>query len=68
MKTTLYWTVHHIRFAWQGLRFRAACWWLSRQVEFLTWRLRVEVFVPSTEIEAAPVAVRQGNGSIVHLL
>ena len=24
------------------MRFHAACWWLSRQVEFLQWRLHLE--------------------------
>lgn len=68
MKTTLYWPVRHICFAWREFRFRAACWWLSQCVEFLGWRLRLEAFVPPTEFEAAPVAVLQGNASVAHLL
>lgn len=42
MKTTIYWTILHSRRAVHEFRFRAACWWLSQQVEFLKWRLRLE--------------------------
>ncbi|MCE3224615.1 MAG: hypothetical protein K0S58_2795 [Nitrospira sp.] len=35
MKTTIYWTIQHSRRAAHELCFRATCWWLSRQVEFL---------------------------------
>ena len=41
MKTTIYWTMQHSRRAAHELRFRATCWWLSQQVEFLEWRLRL---------------------------
>ena len=40
MKTTIYWTMQHSRRAAHEFRFRATCWWLSQQVEFLEWRLR----------------------------
>jgi hypothetical protein len=40
MKTTIYWTMQHSRCALHELRFRATCWWLTQQVEFLEWRLR----------------------------
>jgi hypothetical protein len=40
MKPTIYWTMQHSRRALHELRFRATCWWLSQQVEFLDWRLR----------------------------
>lgn len=38
MKTTIYWAVQHSCRAVHEFRFRAICWWLSRQVEFLEWR------------------------------
>jgi hypothetical protein len=37
MKTTIYWSLQHVRLAAHEIRFRAACWWLSQQVEFLDW-------------------------------
>jgi hypothetical protein len=40
MKTTIYWAMRHGCRAMHELRFRATCWWLSQQVEFLEWRLR----------------------------
>ena len=45
MKTTIYWTMQHSRRALHEFRFRATCWWLSQQVEFLEWRLR-HAFAP----------------------
>jgi hypothetical protein len=40
MQTRIYWTMQHSRWALHECRFRATCWWLSQQVEFLEWRLR----------------------------
>lgn len=41
MATTIYWTWEHIRLGTREMRWRAACWWLGQQVEFLDWRLRL---------------------------
>lgn len=41
MTTRMYWTLEHLHQAARELRFRAACWWLSQQVELLNWRLRL---------------------------
>lgn len=42
MRTTIYWTVLHIRQAAREMRFRVSCWWLGQQVDFLDWRLCLE--------------------------
>jgi hypothetical protein len=34
MKMTIYWTMQHSRRAVHEFRFRAACCWLSQEVEF----------------------------------
>ena len=49
MKTTIYWTRQHIRNAAHEIRFRAHCWWLNQQVDFLKWRLGVESVMTSLE-------------------
>ena len=41
MKTTIYWTTQHSRRVVHDVRFRATCWWLRQQVEFLDWRMRL---------------------------
>lgn len=51
MKTTIYWTMQHRRRAVHEFRFRATCWWLSQQVEFLEWWLRQESVMPSVKGE-----------------
>lgn len=68
MKTTLFWALHHLWFTWRERRFRAVCWWLSQQVEFLTWRLRVEAFVQSSARKGVPDSTLQGGRYVVHLL
>lgn len=45
MKATIYWTIQHLHRTRQELGFRAACWWLSQQVDFLEWRLQVEALL-----------------------
>lgn len=42
MKTWFYWRIQHIGQALRVMCFRSACWWLSRQVECLQWRLHLE--------------------------
>ncbi|HEV8329325.1 MAG TPA: hypothetical protein VGQ08_17755 [Nitrospiraceae bacterium] len=61
MKTTIYWTILHSRRAVHEFRFRAACWWLSQQVEFLKWRLRLEALMPPTQSNPPPTSVGQGS-------
>jgi hypothetical protein len=46
MKMTIYWTKQHSRRDVHEFRFRAACCWLSQEVEFLGWRLRLETLCP----------------------
>ena len=55
MATTIYWTWEHIRLGAREMRWRAACWWLGRQVEFLDWKLRLGFAMPSTR---GPIARR----------
>ena len=61
MKTTIYWAVQHIRRAALEFRFRAMCWWLSQQAEFLEWCLRLEALMPVMPSEPAPAQARQGG-------
>jgi len=42
MRTWFYWRIQHTDQAVSVMRFHAACWWLSRQVEFLQWRLHLD--------------------------
>lgn len=46
MRTTIYWTLEHIRQAMHEMRFRMSCWWLSQQIDFLILRLRLESAMP----------------------
>ena len=63
MKTTIYWTMQHSRLAVHEFRFRATCWWLSQQVEFLEWRLRLEALMPSVpSVPSDPVPTSDGQG------
>ena len=39
----LEWTTLHSRRVAHDFRFRGACWWLRQQVEFLDWRMRLEI-------------------------
>ena len=56
MKTTIYWTMQHSRCAVHEFRFRAACCWLSQEVEFLGWRLRLETLMPSVPSDPVPTS------------
>lgn len=66
MKTTLYWTMQHSRRAVHEFRFRATCWWLSQQVEFLAWRLRLEALMAPAPSTPTPTSVGQGSQHAVH--
>ena len=66
MKTMIYWTVEHSRHAVHEFRFRATCWWLSQQVEFLEWRLRLEGLMPAAQSDPMPTSVGQGGPYAVH--
>jgi hypothetical protein len=61
MKTTIYWAMRHGCRAMHELRFRATCWWLSQQVEFLEWRMRREVLMPTAEPNPVPTLVGKGE-------
>ena len=61
MKTTIYWTMQHSRCAMHEFRFRATCWWLSQQVEFLEWRLRLEALMPAVQSDPTPTSAGQGG-------
>ena len=61
MKTTIYWAMQHGRRAVHEFRFRAMCWWLSQQVEFLEWRMQREALTPLEESTPVPTAVGQGS-------
>jgi len=47
-------------------RFRAACCWLSQEVEFLGWRLRLETLMPSVPSDPVPTSDGQGGQYAVH--
>ena len=66
MKTTIYWTMQHSRRAVHEFRFRATCWWLSQQVEFLEWRLRLEALMPSVQSDSVPTSDGQGGQYAMH--
>ena len=66
MKTTIYWTIQHSRAAMHEFRFRATCWWLSQQVEFLEWRLRLEAVMPPAQSDPTPTLVGQRSQYAVH--
>ena len=66
MKTTIYWTIQHSRRAVHEFRFRATCWWLSQQVEFLEWRLRLEALMPPAQSDPTPASDGQGGPFVVH--
>lgn len=65
MKTTIYWAIQHSRCAAHEFRFRITYWWLSQQVEFLEWRMRWEILVPSAESNPVPTSVGQGGQYVV---
>ena len=67
MKTTIYWTMQHSRRAVHEFRFRATCWWLSQQVEFLEWRLLLEAQMPSAQSQSGPASVGQVGQYAVHV-
>ena len=60
MKTTIYWTMQHSLRALHECRFRATCWWLSQQVEFLEWRLKLDAVIPPAPPTPAPTPVGPG--------
>jgi hypothetical protein len=65
MKTKIYWTMQHSLRALRGFRFQGTCWWLSQQVEFLEWRMKLEAVVPPAPFNPAPVPVQQGGRHVV---
>jgi hypothetical protein len=54
MKTTIDWAAQHSRRVVDDFRFRASCWWLRQQVEFLDWRMRLDEPSPLPHSEPAP--------------
>jgi len=66
MKTTIYWAMQHSRYGVTALRFRATCWWLNQQVEFLEWRLRRDAMMPPAQSDPTPTSVGQGGRYAVH--
>ena len=66
MKTTIYWAIQHSRRAVHEFRFRATCWWLGQQVEFLEWRLRLEALMPPAQSDPPPSSDEQGGQYAMH--
>jgi hypothetical protein len=66
METKIYWTMQHSRRAVHEFRFRATCWWLSQQVEFLEWWLRQESVRPSVQSDPTPTSAGQRGQYAVH--
>ena len=54
---TIYWTTQHSRRVVHDFRFRATCWWLRQQVEFLDWRMRLDAPSPLPHVEPAPTGL-----------
>ena len=53
MKTRIYWAIQHASQHVSKCRFKFKCWWLSRRVEFLEWRIGLDALaLPSQQ---APV-------------
>jgi len=66
MKTTIFWAMQHSRDAVNEFRFRATCWWLNQQVDFLEWRLRQDTMMPPAQSLPAPTSVGQGGQYAMH--
>jgi hypothetical protein len=65
MKTRIYWTMQHSHRAVHEFRFRATCWWLSQQVEFLEWRLRLDALMPPAQSNPTLASVGQRGQYVV---
>lgn len=61
MRTAIYWTARHCRGAVRQRQFCLRCWWLSQQVDFLDWRLRLEPILFFGSSRADLVAMGQGE-------
>ncbi len=61
MKTAIYWAVQHSDRALHEFRFRATCWWLSQQVEFLEWQMRLETLIPPVQSDPTQSPVERGG-------
>jgi hypothetical protein len=66
MKTTIYWTMQHSRRTVYELRFRATCWWLRQQVEFLEWQVRLAALMPPVQSDPTPTSAKPGDQYAVH--
>ena len=68
MKAHIYWTIQHMKRGVHDFRFGATCWWLSQQVEFLEWRLRLESMLPQSEPTPVPHKAQQGGSYAVRTM
>jgi len=68
MKAKLFWAIQHTKRGIHDLRFAAACWWLSQQVDFFERRSRLEALMPPPQPMPVPVPVRQRNRYAVRVL
>lgn len=66
MKTKIYWTIQHLSQTTHEMHVRAQCWWLGQQVEFLTWRLRLEASMPTVQPGSDVTSAGQGGCYAVH--
>ncbi|MBA5868703.1 MAG: hypothetical protein GDA68_01665 [Nitrospira sp. CR2.1] len=66
MKTTLTWTIRHLKQHARHLRFTARCWWLSQQIDFCEWRMTVNAGL--AEPRSRPVPAPQGGRHAVQSL
>jgi hypothetical protein len=66
MKTILERVMRHGCSAVHEFRFRASCWWLSQQVEFLRWRMRLEIRMLSEPSTSTPTSVGQDDPYVMH--
>ncbi|HSF68424.1 MAG TPA: hypothetical protein VLA67_13465 [Nitrospiraceae bacterium] len=68
MKTIIERTMRHGCSTVYEFRFRAACWWLNQQVEFLEWRLRLETMILPEESTPMPKSAGQERQYVVHTM
>lgn len=66
MKTKIYWAIQHMSQAAHEMHVRAQYWWLGQQVEFLTWRLRLEASMLTVQPDSEVRSAGRGGCYAVH--
>ncbi len=66
MRTKIYWAIQHLSQTRYEMQVRVRCWWLGQQVEFLTWRLRLEASMLTVQPDSEVTSAGQGGCYAVH--